>query len=83
MLMKTVLNKFKLDFKDSDLIKSMSERMNILSWAFGGINYLGFNITGLNKVVIVITGWTLCQYWSLLLLKLSRQLSCNKSNKEL
>ncbi|WP_279639058.1 hypothetical protein [Aquella oligotrophica] len=37
------LKMVKIDF-DSDTVKLMSERINILSWAIGGIGYLGFNI---------------------------------------
>lgn len=61
----------KIDF-DSDTVKLMSERVNILSWAMGGIGYLGFNIQGLNKVITVILGWVILQYFSFVLLKVSK-----------
>lgn len=61
----------KIDF-DSEMVKLMSERINILSQAIGGIGYLDFNIQGLNKAITVILGWLVLQYISFALLKVSK-----------
>ena len=53
----------KIDF-DSDTVKLMSERVNILSWAVGGLNYIGFELQGVSKIVTIIIGWILLQYLS-------------------
>ena len=45
----------KIDF-DSDTVKLMSERVNILSWAVGGLNYIGFELQGVSKIVTIIIG---------------------------
>ena len=65
------LKLIKIDF-DSDTVKLMSERINILSWATGGISYIGFDIQGLNKVITVVFGWLMLQYVSFALLKVSK-----------
>lgn len=63
----------KIDF-DSDTVKLMSERVNILSWAVGGLNYIGFELQGVSKIVTIIIGWILLQYLSFVLLKVSKTL---------
>ena len=63
----------KIDF-DSDTVKLMSERVNILSWAVGGLNYIGFELQGASKIVTIIIGWILLQYLSFVLLKVSKTL---------
>ena len=61
-----IVMKFKLikiDF-DSDTVKLLSERINILSWAIGGLNYIGFDIQGFTKIVTTVLGWLILQYVS-------------------
>lgn len=67
----------KIDF-DSETVKLMSERINILSWAIGGIGYLGFNIQGLNKAITIIIGWVVLQYVSFALLRVSKTIEEGK-----
>ncbi|MDQ5920974.1 MAG: hypothetical protein QG673_1030 [Pseudomonadota bacterium] len=63
----------KIDF-DSDMAKLMSDRVNLLSWALGGIGYLGFDLQGSNKAIVVICGWVILQYFSFVLFKVSKVL---------
>lgn len=35
---------------NSSTVKLMSERVNILSWAVAGLNYLGFDLQGITKM---------------------------------
>ena len=63
----------KIDF-DSDTVKLMSERINILSWALGGLNYMGFNLQGITRIAVTVVGWLILQYISFAFLKVSRTL---------
>jgi hypothetical protein len=58
----------------------MSERVNILSWAVGGLNYLGFDLQGITKIVTIVVGWLLLQYVSFALLEVSETLKKEESN---
>lgn len=69
----------KIDF-DSDIAKLLSERVNLLSWALGGIGYLGFDLQGSNKGIVVICGWLILQYFSFVLFKVSKVLQKEEHN---
>ncbi len=77
MSIKTIWNKLKLDSNCYETVKIIAERFNVLSWAFGGINYLGFNITGFEKGLVVVIGFACCQYVSLKLMAKAKKLSKN------
>lgn len=66
-----IINFLKLEF-DSDALKLLSERVNLLSWALGGIGYLGFNLQGSSKAIVIICGWVSLQYFSFILFRLSK-----------
>ncbi len=68
------LKLIKIDF-DSENVKLMSDRINILSWAMSSIGYLGFDIQGLNKAITIIIGWILLQYISFALIKVSKAIN--------
>ncbi|TXI98639.1 MAG: hypothetical protein E6Q32_09720 [Neisseriales bacterium] len=55
----------------SDIAKALSERTNVLSWAMGGINYLGLDLSGTIKAIVIIGGWVALQYVSLVFLRAS------------
>ncbi len=69
----------KIEF-NSSTVRLMSERVNILSWAIGGLNYIGFDLQGITKIVTIITGWLLLQYVSFALLKVSDTLKKEESD---
>ena len=73
------LKLIKIDF-NSDTVKLMSERVNILSWAIGGLNYIGFELYGVAKITTIIIGWLLLQYVSFALLKVSTILKKEEAN---
>jgi hypothetical protein len=67
------LSLFRIDF-DSETVKLMSERVNVLSWATGGLKYLGFELHDIAKITISAVGWIALQYFSFVLLKISKTL---------
>lgn len=67
------MNFIKIGF-NSDIAKLLSERANLLSWAIGGINYIGFNVTGATKFAITVIFWLFFQYLSLALFRVSNTL---------
>lgn len=69
----------KIEF-DSETIKIMSERVNFLSWAIGGINYLGFELQGTGRMITVVIGWILLQYFSFVLLRVSKTLKLEEGH---
>ncbi|MBP9743405.1 MAG: hypothetical protein KBD37_08605 [Burkholderiales bacterium] len=58
----------------------MSERVNILSWAVGGLNYIGFELHGVTKIMTIVAGWILLQYVSFGLLEVSEILKKEETN---
>lgn len=72
-------NYIKISF-NSNTVKIMSERVNILSWAVGGLNYLGFDLHGLTKIITIGAGWLLLQYVSFALLEVSETLKKEENN---
>lgn len=72
-------NYIKISF-NSTTVRLMSERVNILSWAVGGLNYLGFELQGITKIVTIVAGWLLLQYVSFALLEVSETLKKEESN---
>lgn len=72
-------NYIKISF-NSNTVKIMSERVNILSWAVGGLNYLGFDLQGLTKIITIGAGWLLLQYVSFALLEVSETLKKEENN---
>ena len=63
----------KIDF-NSEAVELISDRVNILSWAVGGLNYIGFDLQGVSKIATTVIGWFLLQYLSLVFLKISQTL---------
>ena len=41
------------------------------AWAMGGINYLGLDLSGTIKAIVIIGGWVALQYVSLVFLRAS------------
>lgn len=72
------LNLIKIEF-DSETVKLLSERVNLLSWAVGGLNYIGFELQGISKVVTIVIGWLVLQYFSFVLLKVSRTIKMEET----
>ena len=73
------LNLITIDF-DSDTVKLMAERINILSWAIGGLNYIGFNLQGITRIITTVGGWLILQYISFAFLKVSHTLKKEENN---
>ena len=69
----------KIEFT-SEVAKVLSDRVNLLSWAIGGVNYIGFNLTGYIKVLTVVIGWLIFQYASFAFLKVSSILKKEEEN---
>lgn len=62
---------------NSTTVKLMSERVN---WAVGGLNYIGFELQVITKIVTVVAGWLLLQYVSFALLEVSETLKKGENN---
>ena len=69
----------KIDF-NSETVKLMSERVNILSWASGGLNYIGLNLQGNTRLITTVLAWLLLQYVSFAFLKVSNTLKIEENN---
>lgn len=68
---------------NSEITKKLSEKANLLAWAIGGINYLGFDITRTAKIIIMIVCWSMLQYVSLAFLKVSLTLKKEEDHNKL
>lgn len=67
---------------DSDTVKLMSDRVNLLSWAVGGLNYIGFELQGISRIVTIIIGWLVLQYISFALLKVSKTIKKEEEEQD-
>ena len=69
----------KIDF-NSETVKLMSERVNIISWASGGLNYIRLNLQGNTRLITTVLAWLLLQYVSFAFLKVSNTLKIEENN---
>ena len=63
-----------INFKNYEILKIISDRLNILSWALGGVfGYLGIRINTIYGVVMIFVIWLILQWCSLVFVNIAQK----------
>jgi len=68
-----------IDFKNYEILKTISERLNILSWALSGLyGYIGIKFDNIFAILLIATTWGVLQVNSLIFISIAQKYKKDK-----